>query len=140
MAVSAYILIHTEVGKAAQVADEHPNIDGVLSAEDVTGPNDVIVHYGVAMPSMVFYLQRHIDAAFSREQFLEMVRPPSRPDGRFGAVFGVMPEDVFEDLRKDLPPTACVLGRQPTFDAKLRQMLARRPPTPVVVMSTDCKR
>jgi DNA-binding Lrp family transcriptional regulator len=42
MAVSAYILIQTEVGKAAQVADEVSGIDGVVSAEDVTGPYDVI--------------------------------------------------------------------------------------------------
>ena len=43
MAVSAYILIQTEVGKAAQVASEVRQIDGVVSAEDVTGPYDVIV-------------------------------------------------------------------------------------------------
>ena len=43
MAVSAYILIQTEVGKAAQVATEVDGIDGVVSAEDVTGPYDVIV-------------------------------------------------------------------------------------------------
>ena len=42
MAVSAYILIQTEVGKAAQVASEVAGIDGVVSAEDVTGPYDVI--------------------------------------------------------------------------------------------------
>ena len=42
MAVSAYILIQTEVGKAAQVASEVGAIDGVVSAEDVTGPYDVI--------------------------------------------------------------------------------------------------
>ena len=42
MAVSAYVLIQTEVGKAAQVADEVAKIDGVVSAEDVTGPYDVI--------------------------------------------------------------------------------------------------
>ncbi|MGH9117801.1 MAG: Lrp/AsnC family transcriptional regulator [Acidimicrobiales bacterium] len=42
MAVSAYILIQTEVGKAAQVATEVGGIDGVISAEDVTGPYDVI--------------------------------------------------------------------------------------------------
>jgi DNA-binding Lrp family transcriptional regulator len=42
MAVSAYVLIQTEVGKAAQVADEVRAIDGVVSAEDVTGPYDVI--------------------------------------------------------------------------------------------------
>ena len=43
MAVHAYVLIQTEVGKAAQVADEVAQIDGVVAAEDVTGPYDVIV-------------------------------------------------------------------------------------------------
>ena len=42
MAVSAYILIQTEVGKAADVAAEVATIDGVVSSEDVTGPYDVI--------------------------------------------------------------------------------------------------
>lgn len=41
--VSAYILILTEVGKAAQVAHAVAEIDGVEAAEDVTGPYDVIV-------------------------------------------------------------------------------------------------
>jgi DNA-binding Lrp family transcriptional regulator len=41
--VQAYILIQTEVGKAAQVAKEVADIKGVNSAEDVTGPYDVIV-------------------------------------------------------------------------------------------------
>ena len=43
MSVSAYVLIQTEVGKAAQVATQVANIDGVVAAEDVTGPYDVIV-------------------------------------------------------------------------------------------------
>ena len=43
MAVQAYILIQTEVGKAAQVAKEVSTIAGVTAAEDVTGPYDVIV-------------------------------------------------------------------------------------------------
>ncbi|MDP8977846.1 MAG: Lrp/AsnC ligand binding domain-containing protein [Actinomycetota bacterium] len=41
--VSAYILILTEVGKAAQVAARVAELDGVEAAEDVTGPYDVIV-------------------------------------------------------------------------------------------------
>ena len=41
--VHAYILIQTEVGKAAQVAATIAEIDGVAKAEDVTGPYDVIV-------------------------------------------------------------------------------------------------
>jgi DNA-binding Lrp family transcriptional regulator len=43
MAVQAYILIQTEVGKAAQVAKAISGLDGVANAEDVTGPYDVIV-------------------------------------------------------------------------------------------------
>ena len=41
--VSAYILIQTEVGKAATVARQIADIGGVTQAEDVTGPYDVIV-------------------------------------------------------------------------------------------------
>jgi DNA-binding Lrp family transcriptional regulator len=41
--VQAYILVQTEVGKAAAVAAEIAGIAGVISAEDVTGPYDVIV-------------------------------------------------------------------------------------------------
>lgn len=41
--VEAYILIQTEVGQAAFVADEVREIPGVLQADDVTGPYDVIV-------------------------------------------------------------------------------------------------
>lgn len=41
--VQAYVLIQTEVGKAAQVADEARRITGVEHADDVTGPYDVIV-------------------------------------------------------------------------------------------------
>ena len=43
MAVQAYVLIQTEVGKAAKVAQAVSAIPGVTSAEDVTGPYDVIV-------------------------------------------------------------------------------------------------
>jgi DNA-binding Lrp family transcriptional regulator len=41
--VQAYILVQTEVGKAAAVATAISDIPGVISAEDVTGPYDVIV-------------------------------------------------------------------------------------------------
>ena len=43
MVVQAYILIQTDVGKAAEVAAEISGVKGVTLAEDVTGPYDVIV-------------------------------------------------------------------------------------------------
>jgi DNA-binding Lrp family transcriptional regulator len=41
--VQAYILVQTNVGKAAEVALAIADIQGVTMAEDVTGPYDVIV-------------------------------------------------------------------------------------------------
>ncbi len=43
MSVQAYVLIQTEVGKAATVVESIRAISGVSVAEDVTGPYDVIV-------------------------------------------------------------------------------------------------
>ncbi len=40
--VQAYILIQTDVGRAASVATAIAGLDGVALAEDVTGPYDVI--------------------------------------------------------------------------------------------------
>ncbi|HYT39585.1 MAG TPA: Lrp/AsnC ligand binding domain-containing protein [Acidimicrobiia bacterium] len=43
MAVKAYVLIQTEVGKSAHVRSAVAPLEGVISAVDVTGPYDVIV-------------------------------------------------------------------------------------------------
>jgi DNA-binding Lrp family transcriptional regulator len=48
--VHAYVLIQTDVGRAAQVAQEVNAIDGVLVADGVTGPYDVIAR--TEAPSM----------------------------------------------------------------------------------------
>ncbi len=43
MAVGGYVLIQTEVGRAASVARAVAEMPGVVSSEGVTGPYDVIV-------------------------------------------------------------------------------------------------
>ena len=40
--LSAYVLIETEVGKVAHVAQAITKLDGVRMAEDLAGPYDVI--------------------------------------------------------------------------------------------------
>jgi DNA-binding Lrp family transcriptional regulator len=42
MSVRAYVLIQTEVGQAAAVAQQIRGLEGVVTADDVTGPYDVI--------------------------------------------------------------------------------------------------
>ena len=41
--MNAYILIQTAVGKQGDVSTEVGRLDGILSADPVTGPYDVIV-------------------------------------------------------------------------------------------------
>lgn len=48
MTISAYILIQAEVGKAAAVAEEVRHLPGVVAADDVTGPYDVVVRVQAA--------------------------------------------------------------------------------------------
>ncbi|MBM3674175.1 MAG: Lrp/AsnC family transcriptional regulator [Actinobacteria bacterium] len=43
MAVTAYLLVQTEVGKTARVVEAIRGVDGVVSADAVTGPYDAIV-------------------------------------------------------------------------------------------------
>lgn len=42
MSVEAYVLIQTEVGKSTQVAHAVREVEGVLAAEGMMGPYDVI--------------------------------------------------------------------------------------------------
>ncbi len=42
MAVHAYVLVQTDVGMASQVAQQVNAVEGVVVAEAVTGPYDVI--------------------------------------------------------------------------------------------------
>ena len=43
MSVTAYVLIQTEVGRAEKVATAARDIPGVVAADNVAGPYDVIV-------------------------------------------------------------------------------------------------
>ncbi len=42
--MNAYILIQTEVGKASEVAEQIRVIEGVVSADVLTSPYDIIAH------------------------------------------------------------------------------------------------
>ncbi len=51
MSVTAYVLIQTEVGRAEKVAKAARDIAGVVNADNVAGPYDVIVQRRVRAPS-----------------------------------------------------------------------------------------
>jgi 4-amino-4-deoxy-L-arabinose transferase-like glycosyltransferase len=94
-------------------------------------PDDRLVHYDVALPSMVFYVKRHIDTLFESEGLLDAIRSDR-------AVLAVLPEDGYESLKADMGRPTCVVERRPTFDAKLREMISQRQPPAVLLVSTRC--
>jgi len=48
MAVKAYVLMETEVGKTAEVAQSVAKVEGVKSADTVTGSYDIVATIEVA--------------------------------------------------------------------------------------------
>ncbi|MFD4181465.1 Lrp/AsnC ligand binding domain-containing protein [Rhodococcus sp. NPDC058514] len=60
--MQAFVLIQTEVGKALLIAEQIRQLPGVLSAEDVVGPYDVVVRVeatdGTELPTVVQRIQR----------------------------------------------------------------------------------
>ena len=92
---------------------------------------DVVAHYDVALPSMVFYVRRHIDVLFEREAFLDLFR-------RGRTVFAVLPEHRYEEMKGEIDAPICVLARRATSDVKLRELLSLQPPPAVLLVSTRC--
>jgi 4-amino-4-deoxy-L-arabinose transferase-like glycosyltransferase len=93
---------------------------------------DLVVQYRTALPSMVFYLQRHVRFLTDREPFLDVMR--SGP-----TVFAVLSERRYRELKDEIAVPTCVLARHPIADVKLRDILARRPPSQLLLVSTRCR-
>jgi 4-amino-4-deoxy-L-arabinose transferase-like glycosyltransferase len=96
------------------------------------GPGDKVVHYNVALPSMVFYLRRHIDVLFDREAFLRTLRGP-------GTVYAVLSATDYAALGTQIGVPTCVLERQSTVNVKLKAVLAREPLPEVLLITNRCQ-
>jgi 4-amino-4-deoxy-L-arabinose transferase-like glycosyltransferase len=94
---------------------------------------DVVAHYNVALPSMVYYLRRHIDILFDQDAFLQLLRGDRR-------VFAVLSESDYAQLQPVAGVATCVLDRRPTVNIKLKAVLARDPLPEVLLISNRCQR
>ena len=99
--------------------------------ERAASAGDAVAHFDVALPSMVFYLKRHIDVWIDREMFLEQIRS-DRP------VYAVLPASRYEELKRDFAVPTCVLARHATSDVRLRSILELEPPPEVVLVTNRC--
>jgi 4-amino-4-deoxy-L-arabinose transferase-like glycosyltransferase len=106
-----------------------PALSSVIAGH--AGPDDVVVHYNVALPSMVYYLRRHVDVLFDAEPLFAHLRGPRR-------VFAVLPDDDYARLAPEAGVETCVLARQPTVNVKLRAVLAREPLPEVLLITNRC--
>ncbi len=100
------------------------------------GPDDTVIHFQVSLPSMVYYLRRHVDVYFDMQQFLDAMKSDKR-------LFVVLNAETYASLAHPLEeqfgvPT-CVLHRQPTINFKLREVVARQPLPEMLLISNRCE-
>ena len=95
-------------------------------------PGDVLVTYDEAMPSLVFYLRRHVDPLFDTDELTAAF-------GSGRTVYAIMSDRNYDALRPHLPGPTCIVESRPTFDVRLRTMLAREPLPELVLVSNRCE-
>jgi 4-amino-4-deoxy-L-arabinose transferase-like glycosyltransferase len=95
-------------------------------------PGTIVATYGESLPSLVFYLRRHIEQLFDEEELTKLLRS-DRP------AYAIMPGRAYAALAgsPDLP--TCVIERRPTFDVKLKTVLTREPMPELVLITNRCE-
>jgi 4-amino-4-deoxy-L-arabinose transferase-like glycosyltransferase len=94
-------------------------------------PDDVVAHYQVSLPSMSFYLRRHVEQIFEDPKFVDTVLSQAH-------VYAVLSDDDYAALKPRIGARTCILDRRPTFDVKLKRVLARQPLPELLLISNQC--
>ena len=96
-------------------------------------PDAVVATYDEALPSLVFYLRRHVEQLFDEESLVTLMRG-NRP------AYAVLSGENYAALSNALGDSTCVVERRPTFDVKLRNVLSREPLPELVLITNRCRR
>ena len=107
-----------------------PPLSAIIARE--AGPDDVVAHFDVSLPSMVFYLRRRIEIGFDPDEFARLLRSDRR-------VLGVLASDRYDAIKGLVGVKTCVIARHPTADIRLRTLLRREAPPEVLVISNRCE-
>ena len=106
-----------------------PEFSQVL--HDRLKPGDLVAHYQVSLPSMVYYLRRHVDQYVDEPPFVRAMLSEKQ-------VYAVLSADDYAALAPQIATRSCVIDRRPTFEVKLRQVLARQPLPELLLISNRC--
>ena len=83
-------------------------------------PGDVVTHYQVSLPSMVYYLRRHVDQYVDDPPFVSAILSDQH-------VYAILSADDYQSLAPQIAARTCIIDRRQTFEVKLRQVIARQP-------------
>jgi 4-amino-4-deoxy-L-arabinose transferase-like glycosyltransferase len=95
-------------------------------------PGDVIAHYSIALPSMVYYLRRHIEVTYDRGTFIGIMRQPER-------VYGILWIEEYARLKNDVGVPTCAVFRTRSFNVKIGAVIEREPLPELVVIANRCE-
>ncbi len=98
------------------------------------GPSDLVVTYNVALPSLVYYLRRHTEVFYDHEPVLELLA------ARRPMYLLVTADDYERMIGPNTTPPLCRVSSQPTFDVKLRNVLARSRMPEILLMTNKCEK
>jgi hypothetical protein len=99
--------------------------------QDRLQPGDAVAHYQVSLPSMVYYLRRHVDQYVDDPPFVRAMLSDRR-------VYAVLSADDYAALAPQIAARTCIIDRRPTFEVKLRQVLARQPLPELLLITNRC--
>jgi hypothetical protein len=94
-------------------------------------PDDIVLTYDEALPSLVFYLKRHVDPYFIADKVIERFQ-----SGR--TVYAVLSAENYRDLAGQIGAPTCIIDRRPTFDVKLKNMLSQQPLPELLLITNRC--
>ena len=94
-------------------------------------PEDLLLTYDEALPSLVYYLRRHIEPFFLEHEIYERFRI-----GR--TVYVILSEENYRRMAPAIGEHTCVIDRRPTFDVKLKNVINEESLPHLVLITNKC--
>ena len=85
----------------------------------------------MALPSLVYYLQRRVNVHYAPEPFMADARATQR-------MFGILSENDYAALHDRIGAQTCVVLRVPAFEMKLKQVLGHTALPNLLLITNQC--